>query len=79
MEKHRRHYTLVLVPEPTTGGFSVLVPTLPGCFTHGSSIEECKARAEEAITVYIESLQAHGEPVPEEVSPPQTVVVTVAA
>jgi predicted RNase H-like HicB family nuclease len=57
----------------------VTVPTLPGCFTRGSTVEECRTRAVEAIEVHIAGLRADGEPVPEEVGEPQLLAVTVAA
>ena len=74
-----RRYTIVMVPESEAGGYSVLVPALPGCVTHGRSAEQCVERAREAIAGYIESLEKHGEPVPEEREAPRTVVVDVAA
>ena len=73
-----RTYTIVVEPEET-GGYVVSVPALPGCFTHGKSIEECRARAVEAIEVHIAGLQADGEAIPEEVGEPQLLTVTVAA
>ncbi len=74
-----RQYTIVLVPEPEEGGCSVFVPALPGCVTHGQTVEECIENAKEAIAVYIESLEAHGEPVPEDIAEPQVLTVKVAA
>ena len=47
-----RTYTIVVEPEET-GGFMVSVPALPGCFTQGRSIEECRERAAEAIAAGI--------------------------
>lgn len=73
-----RTYTIVLEPEET-GGYAVSVPALPGCFTHGTTIEECKERAAEAIEVHIAGLQADGEQVPEELGTPKLLTVTVAA
>lgn len=73
-----RRYSIVVEPEET-GGFFVSVPALPGCFTQGRTIEECKERAAEAIEVHIAGLQADGEDVPEEVGAPQLLTVTVAA
>ena len=73
-----RTYTIVLEPEEG-GGYYVTVPALPGCFTHGSTVQECQERAVEAIEVYIAGLQADGEPVPEEAGTPQLLAVTVAA
>lgn len=71
-------YTIVVEPEED-GGYYVTVPALPGCFTRGSTIEECRERAVEAIEVHIAGLQADGEPGPEAAAPPQLVAVTVAA
>jgi antitoxin HicB len=73
-----RTYTIVLDPDPD-GGYTVTVPALPGCITQGESVEECLARAQEAIELYIEDLHASGEPIPEETEHPQLLQVTVAA
>jgi predicted RNase H-like HicB family nuclease len=73
-----RTYTIVAEPEDG-GGYYVTVPALPGCFTRGSTLEECRDRAVEAIQVHIAGLQADGEPVPQEVGTPQLLEVTVAA
>jgi predicted RNase H-like HicB family nuclease len=71
-------YTIVVEPEEDCG-FFVVVPALPGCFTRGRTIEECRERAVEAIEVHIAGLRADGEPVPEEAGPPHLLAVTVAA
>lgn len=73
-----RTYTIVVEPEET-GGYSVTVPALPGCFTQGKTVEDCQQRAIEAIEVHIAGLEADGEPIPEEVGTPQLLTVTVAA
>jgi len=64
-----RSYTIMLEPDEEDGGYTVVVPALPGCVTQGDSVEACIERAQEAIAGYIESLQAAGEPVPEETEP----------
>ena len=71
-------YTIVVEPDED-GGFFVVVPALPGCFTRGRTIEECRERAIEAIEVHIAGLRDDGEPVPEELGTPQLLAVTVAA
>ena len=71
-------YTIVLEPEET-GGYMVLVPALPGCFTQGRTADECRKRATEAIALHIGGLEADGELVPEEFGTPQTLTVTVEA
>lgn len=58
-------YRVLLNKEPE-GGFTVLVPTLPGCITYGESMDETVSNATEAIELYIESLVANGEPIPAE-------------
>lgn len=73
-----RTYTIVVEPDED-GDFVVSVPALPGCFTRGRTVEECKQRAVEAIEVHIAGLLADGEPVPQEIEPPQLLSITVAA
>lgn len=48
------------------GGYVAFVPALPGCHTQGETLEETERNVKEAITLYLESLAAHGEPIPEE-------------
>lgn len=59
------NYRILIRKEPE-GGYTVIVPTLPGCVTFGSSIEEAITMAKEAIELYLESLKAHGEEIPTE-------------
>ena len=42
------------------------VSTLSGCVTYGETIDEAISMAKEAIELYIESLVAHNEPIPDE-------------
>ena len=61
----QRTYRILLTPEDE-GGFSVSVPALPGCFTQGETVEEAIAMAREAISLYVESLEEDGAPVPDD-------------
>ncbi len=72
-------YTIILDPDPEEGGYTVTVPALPGCVTQGETIEEAIAMAKDAIHLYIETLIADGEPVPQETEHPQALIVKVAA
>ncbi len=72
-------YTIILHPDAVEGGYTVTVPTLPGCVTQGETIEEAIAMAKDAIRLYVESLIADGEAVPEEREHPQAIIVNVAA
>lgn len=53
-------FRIVLRPEPE-GGFTVSVPSLPGCITHGDTIDDALRMAEDAIRAYIASMKKHGE------------------
>jgi antitoxin HicB len=54
------NYRVLLRKEPE-GGFTVVVPSLPGCITYGETIEEAIAMSREAIELYLDSLIAEGE------------------
>ncbi|MGC8589694.1 MAG: type II toxin-antitoxin system HicB family antitoxin [Athalassotoga sp.] len=61
----RLNYRIFLRKEPE-GGYTVIVPSLPGCVTFGNTIDESIKMAREAIELYIESLKAHDEQIPNE-------------
>ena len=54
----------VSITQDEDGVFVAEVPSLPGCISQGMTREEAVANIKEAIAVYLESLEAHGEPVP---------------
>ncbi|MCD4687303.1 MAG: type II toxin-antitoxin system HicB family antitoxin [Anaerolineae bacterium] len=54
---------VILHPEET-GGYSVTVPSLPGCISEGDTREEALAMITEAIELMIEDMIEHGEEVP---------------
>lgn len=56
-------YNLVFRPEPK-GGFTVFVPSLPGCITYGKNLKEARQNATDAIHSYLASLIKHKEPIP---------------
>lgn len=56
-------YTVILSTD-AEGGYTVIVPTLPGCVTEGETIGEALRRAEEAIACHVESLAQRGQPIP---------------
>ena len=63
MAKTRYRYNIMLRPEPE-GGFTAIVPALPGCVTYGRTLAEARTMAKDAIFGYIESLKKHKEPIP---------------
>lgn len=70
-----REFDVVLSSEDG-GGYSVSVPALPGCVSQGESREAALAMIREAIELYLESLEAHGDPLP---APVEIERVTVEA
>lgn len=58
-----KHFKVVLEKE-SEGGFSVFVPSLPGCATQGETMEEAIANIKEALELYIQSLKEDGLPIP---------------
>lgn len=56
-------YRILLRKEPE-GGYTVTVPSLPGCVTYGESIEEATEMIKEAIELYLESLKYHHDEIP---------------
>jgi predicted RNase H-like HicB family nuclease len=52
--------------DPDETGFWAEVPSLPGCFSQGETIEETLENIKDAIQGYIASLERRGLPVPKE-------------
>jgi predicted RNase H-like HicB family nuclease len=57
-------YQIHLEPEPE-GGFTVTVPSLPGCVTWGEDYDHAIAMAREAVEGYLELLVEEGKAIPE--------------
>lgn len=54
----------VLIEQDEDGEFVAEVPALPGCISQGHTRQEALTNIKEAIAAYIESLEAHGDPIP---------------
>jgi predicted RNase H-like HicB family nuclease len=60
-----RDYRVPIVIEPCEeGGYYAACPTLPGCASQGETYIEALVNIQEALLGYVESLIAHGDPVP---------------
>ncbi len=53
------------VIEKSDNGFAAYVPDLPGCIAAGDTREETEGLIRQGIIYYLQSLQEHGEPLPE--------------
>ncbi len=60
-----REFVIIIHPEET-GGYWTEVPALPGCGSQGETVEEAIEMTKDAIEGILESLRAHGKPIPEE-------------
>ena len=58
-------FEIVIEKEEEDEGYLAYSPTLPGCFSNGKTVEEARRNIREAIQLQIESLLAHGQPVPQ--------------
>ncbi len=54
----------VLLQQDEDGVFVAEVPSLPGCISQGDTRSAALANIREAIEGYLDSLRAHGEPIP---------------
>lgn len=54
----------VVFEKQQVGGYTVTVPSLPGCISEGNTLKEAKANILDAITLYLEDLKADGETIP---------------
>lgn len=59
------NFEVVIEKEADDEGYFAWSPSLPGCVSDGRTIEETKRRMREAVAQHIETLLAHGEPVPQ--------------
>jgi predicted RNase H-like HicB family nuclease len=54
----------VWIEQDEDGLFVAEVPALPGCISQGRTRAEVLENIREAVELYLESLNEHGEPVP---------------
>lgn len=46
------------------GGYTAIVPSLPGCVSYGKNLEQAQEMIQDAIAGYLVSLKKHKEPIP---------------
>ncbi len=55
----------VIIEAQEGGGYTVYVPSLPGCVSQGRTTGEAMTNIKEAIEVYLESLRERKIPLPQ--------------
>lgn len=56
-------FSVIITPEEE-GGYSAIVPDLPGCISEGDTLEACQANIAEAMELWLEVAQENGDPIP---------------
>jgi predicted RNase H-like HicB family nuclease len=54
----------VLLQQDEDGVMVAEVPALPGCISQGATRDDALSNIREAIAGYLDSLKAHGDPIP---------------
>lgn len=55
-------FNAIFRPE-TEGGFTAIVPSLPGCISYGKDLSQAKEMIQDAISGYLTSLKKHRQKV----------------
>ncbi|MBI2346027.1 MAG: type II toxin-antitoxin system HicB family antitoxin [Deltaproteobacteria bacterium] len=72
------HFAIDVLPEEDGKGYYVIVPSLPGCFSQGRTVEQAITNAQEAIALHIRALRRHGDPIPRQERTVHTVIEIAA-
>lgn len=49
-------YTAIFEPDTESGGYTVTIPSLPGCVSEGETFEEAMTNIQEAASLYVETM-----------------------
>ncbi len=64
MNEKYEHYSMVIQWSEPDNAYIVTVPELPGCKTHGETLEEAVQQGKDAIESWIDAMEAWGRPIP---------------
>ena len=54
-------YTAIFEPDKEAGGYTVIIPSLPGCISEGDTFEEALKNIKEAASLYLEVMRRKKE------------------
>ncbi len=66
LRKKVHQYTAIFEPDREVGGFTVTIPSLPGCISEGDTFEKALTNIKEAASLYLETMIKDKEKVPSE-------------
>lgn len=58
-------FKVLLERDEEDGGYVVVCPSIPGCYSQGETVEEAMANIREAIELCLEEMEQRGEAVPD--------------
>ena len=64
--KKLHQYTAIFEPDKEVGGFTVTIPSLPGCISEGDNFEKALENIKEAASLYLEVMKKDKEKIPDE-------------
>lgn len=66
LRKKVYQYTAIFEPDTEAGGYTVTIPTLPGCISEGDTFELALKNIQEACSLYLEVMRDHKESIKDE-------------
>ena len=60
-----RDFKVFLEPDADYGGYVVVCPSIPGCYSQGKTVPEALANIREAIDLCLEDMESRGEEIPD--------------
>jgi len=66
LHKKIHQYTAIFEPDRKEGGYTVTIPSLPGCISEGDTFEEALKNIQEAASLYLEVMGRRKEELPSE-------------
>ena len=58
------HYSMILEWDPRSDIYIATVPELPGCRTHGATLEEAVKNGRDALELWVDAAREDGDPIP---------------
>ncbi len=60
-----RDFKVFLEPDVEYGGYVVICPSIPGCYSQGKTVSEALSNIREAVGVCLEDMESRGEQLPD--------------
>lgn len=61
LKKKVYQYTAIFEPDGEQGGYTVTIPSLPGCISEGETFEEALKNIQEAASLYLAVMKSQNE------------------